>query len=84
MNRWLFNTHDPNDSTQLHTWFETQYDAQGLAWSHAWFLPNSDTRIIEQNRLWLKDRIIGEPQVPPGSDVTIEQLKAMGLVGVYE
>lgn len=32
---------------------------------------------------WLEGKIIGEPQPTPGSDLTTEQLKAMGLVGVY-
>lgn len=30
---------------------------------------------------WLKDKVIGEPQAT--ADYTVEELKAMGLVGVY-
>ncbi len=76
MNKWVFNTPDPNNTTIWHTW----HDERGLAW----FLRNTDPRVIAQNKALLHNRFIGEPQVPDGSDVTIEELKAMGLVGVYE
>jgi hypothetical protein len=29
-------------------------------------------------------RITGEPQVPPGSEVTLEELKVMSLKGLYD
>lgn len=74
--KWLFNTTDPYNSAIFHTW----YDERGLAWQ----LPHNDPRVMAQNKAWLRNRVIGEPQVPDGSPFTIEQLKARGLVGVYE
>ena len=32
---------------------------------------------------WLEDKIIADPQVPPGSDLTIANLRELGYVGVY-
>lgn len=37
----------------------------------------------QEYQQWLQGKIIGEPQVLPGSPRTIEELKVMHLVGVY-
>lgn len=44
----------------------------------------SDPEDAELFRHALDGKIIGEPQVPPGSPLTVAELKAMHLVGVYD
>jgi hypothetical protein len=70
--RFLTNIHDPEDpkaKMYLALSFEDFMDPQGH--ERAW----------QRHLDWLKDKVIGEPK---GTDAyTSEQLKEMGMVGVY-
>jgi hypothetical protein len=45
--------------------------------------PPDRVAALEYVKNWIKDKIIGEPQPWGNSELTVEELKAMGLVGVY-
>ena len=64
---FLTNTHDPKDKHAKMYVARSTYETTDVAWAHH----------IE----WLKDKIIGEPQATEA--YTVEQLKEMGMVGVY-
>lgn len=67
MLRFLTNTHDPKDKLAPMYVSRSFDETQKEAW----------LRHLE----WLKDKVIGEPQATKA--YTTEQLKEMGLVGVY-
>ena len=52
-----------------------------LKWITNTYVPNDGREDPERHRQWLKDKIIGEPKA--SEKYTVEQLKEMGLVGVY-
>ena len=64
---FLTNTHDPKDKYAKMYVARSIYETPEEAWAHH----------VE----WLKDKVIGEPQATEA--YTVEQLKEMGLVGVY-
>lgn len=66
--KFLDNTHDPKDPRARF------YLSTELRQTHeeAW----------KMHLQWLEGKIIGDPQ--PTDTYTVEQLKAMGLVGVYK
>ena len=64
---FLTNTHDPKDKYAKMYVARSIHETQEQAWAHH----------VE----WLKDKVIGEPQATEA--YTVEQLKQMGLVGVY-
>ena len=65
--KFLTNTHDPKDKYAKMYVAHSLYETPAEAWAHH----------VE----WLKDKIIGEPQAT--ETYTVEQLKEMGMVGVY-
>ncbi|NJO61087.1 MAG: hypothetical protein HC836_23335 [Richelia sp. RM2_1_2] len=40
--------------------------------------------VLEYISTFLRDKILGNPVPPPGSSLTVEDLKSKGYVGVYE
>ena len=64
---FLTNTHDPKDKCAKMYVARSIHETPAEAWAHH----------VE----WLKDKVIGDPQATEA--YTVEQLKEMGLVGVY-
>jgi hypothetical protein len=70
--RFLTNTHDPKDA-KAKMYLAVEY--------HEAFDPQGRERAWQRHLDYLRDKIIGEPQ---GTEAyTVEQLKEMGMVGVY-
>lgn len=65
--RWLSNTYNPNLPDAKHHVDTMPHQTPEEAWH--W------------HKVWLSGKIIGEPQAT--DTYTVEQLKAMDLVGVY-
>lgn len=55
-------------------WLSNTYDPAG-----PW--PEHHVVSVEQWRLWLSDKIVGDPK--PTEKYSVEELKAMRVVGVY-
>ena len=72
--KFLTNTHDPKDienaKMSLALSFEDMYDQKGR--ESAW----------QRHLDYLSDKFIGRPQAT--TTYTVEQLEAMGMVGVYK
>ena len=67
MLRFLSNTHDPKDKNAPMFVARSSDETQEQAWANHLY--------------WLKGKFIGEPQATEA--YTVEQLKEMGMVGVY-
>ena len=65
--RFLSNTHDPKDKNAPMYVDCSFHETREEAWAH--------------HLEWLKDKTIGDPEAT--ETYTVEQLKEMGLVGVY-
>ncbi len=65
--KWLSNIHDPKDPQAQMYVARSFHETPEEAWAH--------------HQEWLKGKVIGEPQATEA--YTVEQLKAMGMVGVY-
>lgn len=65
--KFLTNTRDPKDKHAKMYVARSIHETPEEAWAH--------------HVAWLKDKVIGEPQATEA--YTVEQLKELGLVGVY-
>lgn len=71
--RWITNTHDPKD---------VEGAKRSLKLSLEDFhTPNGRELAWQRQLKWLEDKAIGDPQATPS--YTVEELKEMGMVGVY-
>ena len=70
---WIINTHDPKD---------VEGAKRNLRLSMEDFsTPDGRERAWQRHLEWLEDKAIGDPQATPS--YTVEELKQMGVVGVY-
>ena len=65
--KWLSNTYNPNNKDAKNHVGRSFDETQEQAWIN--------------HRKWLEGKIIGDPM--PSEAYTVEQLKEMGMVGVY-
>ena len=65
--KWITNTYDPKAPDAQFSCARMGDETQAEAW--------------QNYQLWLSNKIIGEPKAT--KEYTAEQLKAMGMVGVY-
>lgn len=70
---FLTNTHDPAD-------VEAAKRSLVLSFEE-WQDPDGRERCWQNHLKWLEGKIVGDPQ--PSEKYTVEQMKEMGLVGVY-
>ena len=67
---WLFNTYNPlAEDAKEHAFMMFGGPSPEYAW--------------EAYQASIKDRIIGEPKLPPGSMLSLAEIRAINLVGVY-